>query len=77
MGRVVPTIFLLEYIAESETREMIHSVTCKSEEFNDFLQWVMFGNNGLIAENIRHEQQKVINTKFEYFLPHILEAKYL
>ncbi|CAA7390244.1 Tn3 family transposase [Chryseobacterium fistulae] len=38
----------------------IHSATCKSEEFNDFLQWVMFGNNGLIAENIRHEQQKVI-----------------
>jgi len=60
LGRVIRTIFLLEYITESQMREMIHSATCKSEEFNDFLQWVMFGNNGLIAENIRHEQQKVI-----------------
>lgn len=60
LGRVIRTIFLLEYITESQMREMIHSATCKSEEFNDFLQWVMFGNKGLIAENIRHEQQKVI-----------------
>lgn len=60
LGRVIRTIFLLEYITESQMREMIHSATCKSEEFNDFLQWVMFGNKGIIAENIRHEQQKVI-----------------
>ena len=60
LGRVIRTIFLLEYITESQMREMIHSATCKSEEFNDFLQWVMFGNKGIIAENIRHEQQKII-----------------
>jgi TnpA family transposase len=60
LGRVVRTVFLLQYIAEAEIREMIQAATCKSEEFNDFLQWVMFGNDGLIAENIRHEQQKII-----------------
>ncbi|MFM2666673.1 Tn3 family transposase [Vibrio mediterranei] len=41
-------------------REMIQSATCKSEEFNEFLQWIMFGNDGQIAENLRHEQQKII-----------------
>ena len=60
LGRVVWTVFLLQYIAEAEIREMIQAATCKSEEFNDFLQWVMFGNDGLIAENVRHEQQKII-----------------
>lgn len=60
LGRVVRTVFLLQYIAEAEIREMIQAATCKSEEFNDFLQWVMFGNDGLIAENVRHEQQKII-----------------
>jgi len=60
LGRVVRTVFLLQYITKAEIREMIQAATCKSEEFNEFLQWVMFGNDGLIAENIRHEQQKII-----------------
>lgn len=60
LGRVARTVFLLQYIGEAEIREMIQAATCKSEEFNDFLQWVMFGNDGLIAENVQHEQQKII-----------------
>lgn len=60
LGRVVRTVFLLEYIAKANIREMIQSATCKSEEFNEFLQWIMFGNDGQIAENVRHEQQKII-----------------
>jgi hypothetical protein len=34
--------------------------TNKSEQFNDFAQWPMFGGEGVIAENVRHAQRKVI-----------------
>ena len=40
-------------------RETIHAATCKSEEFNNFIQWVFF-NNGVIQENFRYEQDKII-----------------
>ena len=42
LGRVMRTMFLLEYITDIEMRESIHASTCKSEEFNDFLKWVFF-----------------------------------
>lgn len=70
MDPVVRTIFLLEYIAESETREIIHPAACKSEEFNDFLNGIMFGNNGLILENIRHKQLKAI--KYNHLVASII-----
>jgi hypothetical protein len=34
--------------------------TNKSEQFNGFAQWSFFGGEGIIAENIRHEQRKGI-----------------
>ena len=30
------------------------------QQFNNFSQWLMFGGDGVIAENLRHEQRKVI-----------------
>ena len=39
---------------------MIQSATCKSEELNEFLQWIMFGNDDQIVENVRYEQKKII-----------------
>jgi hypothetical protein len=41
-------------------RKMINAATNKSEEFNAFIKWVFFGNEGVIEENVRHEQQKLI-----------------
>lgn len=32
----------------------------QSEEFNQFTKWLFFGGEGVIAENVRHEQRKVI-----------------
>lgn len=58
LGRVVRTQFLLEYISDIGLRETIHAATCKSEEFNDFIQWVFFFNRGMIQENLRAEQEK-------------------
>ena len=60
LGRVVRTLFLLKYINDVELRKTINAETNKSEAFNDFVQWLFFGGEGIIAENIRHEQRKVI-----------------
>lgn len=60
LGRVIRTQFLLKYINDAELRRTIHAATNKSEEFNDFVKWLFFGGDGIISENIRHEQRKVI-----------------
>jgi TnpA family transposase len=57
---VVRTLFLLEHIRDIELRETVHAATCKSEEFDNFLQWVFFYNNGMIQENLKHEQIKLV-----------------
>ncbi|WP_444634001.1 Tn3 family transposase [Cupriavidus oxalaticus] len=59
LGRVIRTLFLLRYIKDPEMRRTIHAATNKSEQFNDFAKWLMFGGD-VIAENVRHEQRKVI-----------------
>lgn len=60
LGRVMRTIFLLRYIGDPELRSTIHAATNKSEEFNNFAKWSFFGNEGVIAENLRHEQRKIV-----------------
>jgi TnpA family transposase len=60
LGRVIRTIFLLDYIGDVDMRKTIQSATTKSEEFNQFIQWLFFGGGGIIAENVRHEQRKVV-----------------
>lgn len=60
LGRVVRTEFLLKYIADEKLRSTINAATNKSEEFNQFVKWLFFGNQGTISENIRDEQRKII-----------------
>lgn len=60
LGRAIRTMFLLRYVNEVELRKVVHSATNKSEEFNQFSQWLFFGNDSIIAENVRHEQRKII-----------------
>lgn len=60
LGKVIRTIFLLSYIGDVGLRKVIHAETNKSEQFNGFAGWSFFGGDGIIAENIRHEQRKVI-----------------
>jgi len=60
LGRAVRTIFLLNYIGDAELRRTIQAATNKSEAFNGFAQWVAFGGGGVITENDRDEQRKVI-----------------
>jgi TnpA family transposase len=60
LGRVVRTGFLLRYLADKDLRSTIQAATNKSEQFNQFLKWVFFGGEGVITENSRDEQRKVI-----------------
>ena len=60
LGYVVRTMFLLRYISEAELRQAIQSATNKSERFIGFVQWISFGGDNVIAENVRDEQRKFI-----------------
>ena len=53
-------MFLLKYLSDPTLRRTIQGATNKSEAFNKFIQWVSFGGGGLIAENDRDEQRKLI-----------------
>jgi TnpA family transposase len=70
LGRVVRTIFLLKYISDIELRRTIQAATNKSEAFNRFVQWVAFGGDGVIAENVRDEQRKII--KYNHLVANLL-----
>jgi TnpA family transposase len=70
LGRVVRTIFLLRYLSDPELRRMIHAATNKSEAFNKFAQWVLFGGDGVITEGVRDEQRKII--KYNHLVANLL-----
>jgi Tn3 transposase DDE domain len=60
LGRVVRTVFLLEYLGSEELRSLIQGAVNKSEAFNGFAKWVGFGHSGTIFPNSRDEQRKII-----------------
>ena len=70
LGRVVRTQYLLEYIQDIEMRETVNAATCKSEEFNNFLKWIFFYNSGIIQENLRHEQTKIV--KYNHLVANLI-----
>lgn len=59
LGRAVRTAFLLRYIADPELRATIQAAVTKSEQFNEFKDWVAFGGD-VINSNDRDEQRKRI-----------------
>ena len=59
LGRVIRTSFLMEYIGDYDLRKIIHSATCKSEEFNEYVNWIAFSDK-TIRKNNRLEQRKFI-----------------
>jgi TnpA family transposase len=58
LGRVVRTIFLLQYISDRGLRRIITASTNQVEAFQGFLDWVFFGKDGVITENDPEEQEK-------------------
>ena len=59
LGRVVRTCYLLEYICDFDLRKVVHASTCKSEEFNEYRDWIAFVSD-IIKHNDRMEQRKFI-----------------
>jgi TnpA family transposase len=60
LGRVIRTIFLLQYISSPELRQQITATTNKAEGYNGFSKWVQFGGDGMISQNSPEEQEKRI-----------------
>ncbi|MGH0792079.1 Tn3 family transposase [Bacillus cereus] len=60
LGRVIRTIFLLQYISDMKLREQITASTNKVEAYNGFSKWLFFGGDGIITENDPIEQEKRI-----------------
>lgn len=60
LGRVIRTVYLLEFISNIELREKITETTNKTEAYNGFSKWFFFGGDGIICENDPEEQIKII-----------------
>ncbi|MXQ52528.1 Tn3 family transposase [Shimazuella alba] len=59
-GFAIRVLFLLNYLSDEELRSTIQAATNKSESFNRFTKWLFFGGDGIIAENNREKQRKLI-----------------
>lgn len=60
LGRAIRTTYLLEYIGNIELRQRVNAATNKSEAFNNFAKWLFYGRAGVISENARFQQNKMI-----------------
>jgi TnpA family transposase len=57
LGKVVRTVFLLEWLGSSELRQEITATTNKVESYNGFAKWFSFGGD-VLPVNDPDEQQK-------------------
>ena len=60
LGRVIRTIFLLEYISDLNLRQQITATTNKVEAYNGFSKWLFFGGEQILTTNDREEMEKRI-----------------
>jgi len=60
LGRVVRTMFLLRFMNDDELRRTINAATNLAEAWNGLIQWVAFGGEGVVRQNNREEQRKII-----------------
>ncbi len=60
LGRVIRTIFLLEYISDVELRESITAETNKVESFHNLSDWISFASRITVASNDVTEMEKAI-----------------
>lgn len=60
LGKAIRTGFLLKYISDEDLRRTIQESTNKTESFNGFAKWVNFGDDSVIGENTKTDQEKMI-----------------
>lgn len=63
LGRVIRTLFLLEYISNMSLRQQVLEATVKIESYNGFSKWIVFGGWGIITAQDPVEQEKRIKYK--------------
>lgn len=63
LGRVIRTVFLLQYISNMQLRKEITAVTNIVEAYHKFAKWFFFGGFGIISKNDPIEQEKAIKYK--------------
>ena len=61
VGRVMRTVALLRFLADSGLRARVTAATNKAEAYNGFSAWTPVGNQGVIAENDPAEQKSWSN----------------
>ncbi len=69
LGRVIRTIFLLEYINDDTLRQVTQAAQNKCEGFNNFAQWAYFGSD-TIEKNVREDQLKII--KYNHLIANLM-----
>lgn len=60
LGNVIRTIYLLDFISDMDLREKITESTNKTELYNSFSKYFLFGGDGIIRANDLDEQTKII-----------------
>ena len=60
LGRVIRTMFLLEYLSSRSLREIITETTNKVEAYNALSDWVCFASKVIVASNDPDEMEKAI-----------------
>lgn len=60
LGRVIRTIFLLEYLSNLKLREIITATTNKVEAYNELSAWVFFAGDVIVSSNDPEEMEKAI-----------------
>ncbi len=60
LGKVIRTIFLLQYISDKELRVKITATMNQVENYHKFAGWFFFGGEGVITENDPLDQEKAI-----------------
>jgi TnpA family transposase len=63
LGRIVRTLFLLEYTSNTPLRREIRAATTKIEAYNWFSEWIFFGGDSTIKSRDPVEQEKRIKYK--------------
>ena len=63
LGRVIRTMFLLEYVSNTQLRREVRAATTKIEAYNYFSQWITFGGEGILRFRDPVENEKIIKYK--------------
>ena len=60
LGKVIRSIFLLDYVSNKELRQTITATTNKIESYHTLEDWIRFGSKYLVASNDPDEMEKAV-----------------